>query len=109
MHITDLYTKPSEQSLELYAAMRHYFEYDVKFDGPMAGVLLSAYNKAAKAAQLSAGRAISDGDMSSIRTAQWDEAVVKTIEAVLCCVPHTQGSLEFSKDDAIELPSRPKF
>lgn len=99
----------SEATIGDMSKRRSYFESDVVFVGEMVSVLTKAYEEASIKAARSAWVAIAHGGLKSTREAQWDEAVAQTIQAVLCCAPHTRDTPEFRAEDAIELPERPDF
>lgn len=89
---------------------RNYFSDDAKFFNPdIAAPILRAYDEASKEAASSARHAIRYGTLESIRIAQWDEAVARTIEAVLCALPSKSDECPDVLTSPIDLPDRPAF
>lgn len=94
-----------------YIKERNYFDENVRFEINKNTVekLLLAYEKAIKKSMCSARLAISSGELSEIRQAQWDEAVVNTIESVLSLIPHTSDTSELHSDEEFMFPDSPNF
>lgn len=88
---------------------RHFFENDSAFKGVNVHPFLLAYEKAARRASSSAKRAIESNSLESIRIAQWDSAVVQTLERALTCFEHTLDSDEFTSNKELMLPEPPNF
>jgi len=84
------------------AARRGYFERSEEFD-PALQPILDSYNVAAKNAASYATIAVREGDVASMRVAQWWEAVTLTLERTLSTLKNN------GPDEEVELPPPPKF
>ncbi|WP_139313532.1 hypothetical protein [Rhodoferax antarcticus] len=91
------------------SASRHFFEDDSVFKGENVQKFLIAYEKAASRAANSAKRAIESNSLEKLRAAQWDSAVVQTLECVLECFEHTNDTDEFACNEEMTLPEHPNF
>ena len=87
-------------NLGKFALDRGFFEQDQEFPTDQ-GRLVDAYNGAARRAASSAKYAVSSGKKSSMRQAQWNEAVCQTIEECLYLV--------INKDKDFDPPAQPQF
>lgn len=91
--------------------VRDYFAPETAFGDrqDFVDALIRAYDKAAERANRSARAAIRIGGAKAMDAARWDEAVVATLERVLCMLPHNSDEGGGDGDKDIELPERPDF
>lgn len=102
----------SELTLGAQAKQRGYFEEDTVFFGDTFNTskLVDAYERASENAFHSSKMAISSGLLIDLRKAQWDSAVVKTLEQVLSLVKSSSNaSGVIEQDEEMTLPDAPSF
>lgn len=95
-----------------YSKIRHFFEDNSRFENvdSFPEDILDAYEVASRMTTKSARFAIRSNKMSDIRTAQWHEAVAKTLENVMCMLERGDaGEDGLYEASEFEYPDPPEF